>query len=54
MDQTSYDNWVRVKESMEESGNTENFYYKRACAIIGGGGDPMDNLNDSQNDRTET
>lgn len=44
MDKTSYENWVRVKESLEESGNTDNFYYRRACAIVSGGPDPMDNL----------
>ena len=44
MDKTSYDNWVRVKEALEASGNTDNFYYRRACAIVSGGPDPMDNL----------
>ena len=44
MDKTSYENWVRVKEYLEESGNTDNFYYRRACAIVSGGPDPMDNL----------
>ena len=44
MDKTSYDNWVRVKEALEASGNTDNFYYQRACAIVSGGPDPMDNL----------
>ena len=51
MDKTSYDNWVRVKEALEASGNTDNFYYRRACAIVGGLPDPMDNLkNVSQDD----
>ena len=51
MDKTSYENWVRVKESLEESGSTDNFYYRRACAIVGGLPDPMDNLkNVSQDD----
>ena len=44
MDKTSYENWERVKEALEESGNTNNFYYRRACAIVSGGSDPMDNL----------
>ena len=39
-----FSNWVRIKEALEESGNTENFYYRRACAIVSGGPDPMDNL----------
>ena len=37
-------NWFKIKETFEESGNTENFFYKRACAIVGGQPDPMDNL----------
>ena len=44
MDKTSYENWVKVKEALEESGNIENFYYKRACAIIEGQPDPMDSV----------
>ena len=57
MDQTSYDNWVRVKEALEASGNTDNFYYRRACAIVSGKPDPMDNVKPNygaQNDGTET
>jgi len=44
MDEHTYNNWVKVKEALEASGNTDNFYYKRACAIVSGGSDPMDNL----------
>ena len=55
MDKTSYENWVRVKETFEESGNTNNFYYKRACAIVGGQPDPLENLkHGTQDDTTET
>ena len=57
MDKTSYENWVRVKEALEASGNTDNFYYRRACAIVSGKPDPMDNVKPSygaQNDGTET
>jgi|TARA_B100000073_G_scaffold507_1_gene472 hypothetical protein len=39
-----FSNWVRIKEALEESGNTENFYYRRACAIVSGAPDPMENL----------
>ena len=39
-----YANWLRVKEALEESGSTDNFYYRRACAIVGGLPDPMSNL----------
>ena len=42
MDKTSFENWVRVKEALEESGNTDNFYYRRACAIVSGAPDPME------------
>ena len=44
MDKTSYENWVRVKETLEECGNTDNFYYRRACAIVSGQPDPMENV----------
>ena len=39
-----FSNWVRIKEALEESGNTESFYYRRACAIVSGAPDPMENL----------
>ena len=49
MDKTSFENWVRVKEALEESGSTDNFYYRRACAIVSGNPDPLENLkNDTQ------
>ena len=44
MDKTSFENWGRVKEALEESGSTDNFYYRRACAIVSGVPDPMENL----------
>tara|TARA_B100001175_G_scaffold224308_1_gene191173 strand:- start:114 stop:281 length:168 start_codon:yes stop_codon:yes gene_type:complete len=48
-------NWTKIKETFEETGNTENFYYKRACAIVKGEPDPMSNLkNVAQDDTTET
>ena len=37
-------NWIRIKETFEENGTTDNFFYKRACAIVGGLPDPMSNL----------
>ena len=36
-----YANWVRIKEVFEENGTTDNFFYKRACAIVNGLPDPM-------------
>jgi len=29
---------------MEEKGTTDNFFYKRACAIVGGKPDPLEPL----------
>jgi len=44
MDKISMENWQKVKDAMEASGNTDNFYYKRACAILRGQKDPIDAL----------
>ena len=59
MDEHTYDNWVKVKQTFEESGNTNNFFYTRACAIVGGRQDPLDLKMENKNygpqdDRTET
>lgn len=37
-----FSNWVKVKNALEASGNTENFYYTRACEIVKGRPDPID------------
>jgi len=42
MDQHTYNNWVRIKETFESSGNTNNMFYKRACEIVKTRKDPMD------------
>ena len=34
-------NWERIREHMEASGNTDNYFYKRALAIGQGRPDPM-------------
>ena len=44
MDEHTYNNWVKVKETFESSGNTNNFFYQRACAIVGGSSDPIDKM----------
>ena len=44
MDDHTYENWVRVKESLEESGKTDNMFYQRACAIVKGEKDPLSNM----------
>ena len=52
MDKHTYENWVKIKETFEESGNTENLFYQRACAIVSGKPDPLDvklNPNEPQN-----
>jgi hypothetical protein len=42
MDDHTYQNWVKIKETFEASGNTDNMFYKRACAIIKTKKDPLD------------
>jgi hypothetical protein len=42
MDQHTYDNWVKIKETFEKSGNMNNMFYKRACAIVKTGKDPLE------------
>ena len=41
MDERTYQNWVKIKETFESSGNTNNMFYKRACSIIKTGKDPL-------------
>lgn len=41
MDQHTYNNWVRIKETFEESGNTDNMFYKRAVEIVKTRKDPL-------------
>ena len=51
MDQDTYNNWLKIKSVMEESGNTNNQFYKRACEIVITRKDPMNkflnNINES-------
>jgi hypothetical protein len=42
MDQHTYDNWVKIKQTFEKSGNTNNMFYTRACEIVKTKLDPMD------------
>ena len=44
MDDHTYQNWVKIKETFESSGNTENMFYKRAVEIVKTKKDPMDNF----------
>ncbi len=40
MDQTTYENWLRIKEALEKSGKTDSYYYQRAVQIVGNRQDP--------------
>ena len=44
MQPDEFTNWEIIKETFEENGTTDNYYYKRACAIVAGQPDPMKNL----------
>ena len=41
MDQHTYDNWVKIKETFESSGNMDNMFYKRAVEIVKTRKDPL-------------
>ena len=41
MDQHTYDNWVKIKETFEMSGNMKNMFYIRACEIVKTKKDPL-------------
>jgi len=41
MDQHTYENWVKIKETFEASGNTDNMFYKRAVQIVKTKKDPL-------------
>jgi GH15 family glucan-1,4-alpha-glucosidase len=42
MDAQTRDNWRKVKEALEKAGKTDNYYYRRALAILATGRDPFD------------
>ena len=41
MDNRTFENWVKIKSTFEESGNTDNMFYKRACEIVKTRKDPL-------------
>jgi len=41
MDKEEYNNWVKIKEALEEADKTDSYYYERAVAILGGKTDPL-------------
>lgn len=42
MNDHTYQNWVKIKDSFEKSGNTDNMFYKRACEIVKTKKDPLE------------
>ena len=40
MDKETYENWVRIKETLEAAGKTDSFFYKRALYIVQNRHDP--------------
>ena len=42
MDEEALNNWQKIKDKLEESGCTDNHYYRRACVIVKGGADPLE------------
>jgi len=40
MDQTTYENWLKVKEALEAAGKTDSYFYKRAAQIAASRQDP--------------
>lgn len=45
MDQDVFQNWVKIKKTMEEQNKTDNEFYKRACIIVRTGHDPKSKRN---------
>lgn len=41
MDDHTFKNWEKIKETFEKSGNVNNMYYKRACEIVKTKKDPL-------------
>lgn len=41
MDRHTYENWVKIKKVLEDSGKTDTYFYKRAVAIVSGKPDPF-------------
>lgn len=41
MTEREIENWKKIKEVMEETGKTDNMFYKRAVEILRSGNDPL-------------
>ena len=44
MDKHERENWEKIKKALEETGKTDNYFYKRAVAICNDKPDPLDPL----------
>jgi hypothetical protein len=42
MDARSRENWRKIRDALEAAGKTDNWYYKRAVAILAGRPDPLE------------
>jgi hypothetical protein len=42
MDRETRENWRKIKDALEAAGKTDNWYYKRAIAILAGRPDPLE------------
>ena len=49
MDDHTFSNWVKIKETFEASGNTDNMFYKRACEVIKTKKDPLEKYLNGKN-----
>ena len=45
-----FQNWATIKKVFEENNTTDNYFYVRACAIVGGDPDPMKNFPNASQD----
>ena len=53
MDIPEFENWQRIKEHMEKTQTTDNYFYKRAVAILAGKADPLSKFDTTDHtDRT--
>jgi hypothetical protein len=41
MDPQTRENWRKIRDALEAAGKTDNWYYKRAVAILAGRPDPL-------------
>lgn len=41
MDAETRENWRKIKDALEATGKTDNWYYRRALAILSGQPDPL-------------